>query len=265
MFKNNFVVSIKCNGSFLRDDDNTVNILFDKNYSIFLKNLDSRKAVVNVSIDGKDVLGGSSIIVNPSKPTELEGFMKGNEVKNKFKFIQKTKDISDYRGDNVDDGIVRVEYTFEKKVNSVRLNYNSNYYYHYNPVVQSSDGTDPYKKYEWYYDTTSVSSNEPPICNSSVNRSLGDISAYSCSNAIPLKDEGITVKGSEVSQVFNPGFVNELEECSNVITLMLRGYNSKGDNIKESIFTTTKLTCPTCGKSSRSNCKFCSRCGTYLL
>ena len=36
-----------------------------------------------------------------------KGFMEGMVARNKFRFIEKTKQISDYRGDRVDDGIIR--------------------------------------------------------------------------------------------------------------------------------------------------------------
>lgn len=127
--KENFVVAIKNNGKILREVfSNTVYLPFGSEYSVLLKNLNSVSAVVDVDIDGISV--GKGIIVRPNTSTELEGFLEGYSVKNRFKFIQKTKEISDYRGDRVDDGIVRVEYRFEKTYTPISVWYNYNYQEH---------------------------------------------------------------------------------------------------------------------------------------
>jgi hypothetical protein len=112
--RENFVVAIKNNGKILREIlSNTVYLPFGSEYSVLLKNLNSVSAVVDVDIDGVNAAKG--IIIRPNSNLELEGFLEGFAVRNRFKFIEKTQEISDYRGDRIDDGIVRVEYRFEKK------------------------------------------------------------------------------------------------------------------------------------------------------
>lgn len=272
MFYNNFVVSVKYNNNFLRDSGSIVNVPFGSEYSLYLKNLDSRKAVVKVSIDGKDVLDGSLIVIHPNSPLELTGFLKDNKVKNNFKFIQKTKEISEYRGDRIDDGIVRIEYTFEKKVNTVKVNYeyNNSYQYHYYPpyYITLPSKRDPFQ-YEWYCGDSDISFSSSGTHNCSIDNvaSIKSEEPFirNCSNT-PTKDEGITVHGSESNQVFNiGGCTNELEETSNVITLNLRGFKDDGTKIVSTLSTKTKLTCNICGKKSNSDCSYCSRCGTYLI
>lgn len=115
VYQEKFVAVIKVGGKVLREQGDLVTLPFGCEYEILLKNLDSRKAVVDISVDGQDVLNGSQLIVYPNSEFSLQGFLQGNHVKNKFKFIQKTKEISDHRGDRIDDGIVRVQYTFEEK------------------------------------------------------------------------------------------------------------------------------------------------------
>jgi len=58
VYSKKFVAVIKCNGKILRETskDNDVILPFGAEYSILLKNLDHRRAVAEVSIDGVDVL-----------------------------------------------------------------------------------------------------------------------------------------------------------------------------------------------------------------
>ena len=105
-YNQKLVAVVKVNGKVLRDTDDVIRLPFGSEYEIYLKNLNSQRAVVNISIDGQDVLDGNRLVIDPNTEYALEGFMKDRKVRNKFKFINKTKEIADYRGDNVDDGII---------------------------------------------------------------------------------------------------------------------------------------------------------------
>jgi len=128
-YNNKFVAVVKCNGKILVEKNGIVHIPFGSEYTILLKNLNSVKAVVDITIDGQDILDSNRLIVHPNSSNELKGFMKDNRVTNKFKFIQKTEEISDFRGDNIDDGIIRIEITFETSLipNWGYYTYNQNY------------------------------------------------------------------------------------------------------------------------------------------
>jgi len=184
MYKNNFVVAIKCNDKILREQDGKVVLPFGSEYSILMKNLNSERAVVSVYVDGEDATGCRRIVVNSNSETELEGFKKNSEVRNKFKFIKKTEKISKHRGDRIDDGLIRVEFTFEKPEET--YSYTDPYPFDYSL----------YKKHSYSYDR----------------------SCYSlCCNT------GITVDGSETRQNFIPVSIKELETKSNVIVIKLTG------------------------------------------
>ena len=133
VYQQKLVAVIKCNGKILREVDNTVLIPFLAEYEIFIKNLESRDAVIKISIDGEDVLDNQSIIIKANSSCSLEGFLKGNKVSNKFKFIQKTAKIQDHRGDRVDDGLVRIEYQFTKinqTITTTHRHVHDNHWYH---------------------------------------------------------------------------------------------------------------------------------------
>lgn len=250
MYKNNFVAVIKHKGSILRENSKgIVRLPFGSEYTILLKNKDSRRAVVNVEIDDRDAATG--IIIPANTSMELKGFLKGLNVKNRFKFIQKTKEIQNYRGDRLGDGLVRVEYRFEKEEEQPWV-------ISYPPITfpikphRTSDVT-----WAYYSDQTASNFKSGGTCSSCETQNL------TFCNSTPAPDEGITVKGSKTHQGFVYGSVNELESKSSVIILHLRGA-TKRRKIKQAITVKTRLRCPTCGRRSKSSQKFCGNCGTYL-
>ncbi len=283
VYKENFVVVVKVNGKILREhDDGVVTLPFGSEYSLLLKNLNSRRAVVKISVDGQDVLSGSSLIVQPNSEYPLEGFMDGFRVKGKFLFIQKTKEIQDHRGDRIDDGAIRVEYWFEKEVETRKIihehhehhwdhhhHYGCDCYcypwYPYHPTVTYGSTSDVNS---WTFNSGSrglSAGSSPVVSNKLEDNSLQSVYVNQIAAAAPLADEGITVPGGDSSQTFIPGYIGKLEENSQVIVIRLRGTKLDGNIVSQPVTVKTKLSCPTCGKRSRSNIKFCSRCGTRLV
>lgn len=238
MYNNNFVVVIRHKGKVLRESTNgTVRLPFGSDYSILLKNKDSRKAVADVEIDGEDVATG--VIVSANDSVELKGAINGLRVNNRFRFIKKTKEISNYRGDRPDDGLVRVEYRFER----------------YEPVHIPINPIRPIKKkrVDWG-DTTHWVCDNTDVIHTSNNSTF--LNHYS--------DAGITVPGAETRQDFVYGNTRTLEYQSHVIILHLRGRTNRQKAIRKPITVKTKLRCNTCGRRSKSSMKFCGNCGTYL-
>jgi len=241
MYSKKLVAVIKVNGKVLREHNENVHIPFGSEYSIMLKNLHTRKAQVDITIDGENVLGMSSLLISPNKSTEIEGFLKGKNVTHKFKFIEKTNQISDFRGDKIDDGIVVINYRFEQKYCVppesifVKNNLNNN-----------------------YHDT----------CNSSIAKralSFHDTSEiYSCSVSCNNED-GITVHGSCSDQEFKNGYIGILESEKHSMVIHLRGYDSNNEYVNKPMTVQTRIQCNTCGCKYRFGINFCSNCGTSLI
>ena len=230
MYNEKMVVVVKSDGKIVREVGNSVYLPFGSEYSIYLKNLSSKRAVASITIDGQDVLNGDMIIVNGNDTFELEGFMDncGLSVRNKFKFIEKTQEISDYRGDKIEDGLIVVKYRFEKEC----------------PV---------YRGYIWH----NTNKYEPTYYND-------DKLLTSCSTQYSNNDNGITVPGSKSNQTFVPAITSLLEETEHTIVLQLKG-EIKGQQVCKPITTKIKIQCCTCGRKNKSNNRFCGNCGTALF
>ena len=275
-YNEKFIAVIKSNGKILREQNQTVLLPFKSEFSILLKNLESRKCKIKVSIDGTDVLGGNSLILQPNTETELNGFLKENIVTNRFKFIQKTQQISDFIGDKIDDGIVRVEYWFEKYVVQ-----NPIYWYNQPMVYPRQD--------HWYYNNigggcsgdvygsagTVTTSHSRDAIGKNINfnseaNSTGKITTccFSSQNLRSVKenhDEGITVKGSPINEQYSYSYIGNLEDTSHVIILKLKGQTNNGDIIEKCVDVKTKKICPTCGTRSKYYVRYCGNCGTCLV
>jgi ribosome-associated toxin RatA of RatAB toxin-antitoxin module len=277
--RNNFVAVVKCGGNILREHNSAVMLPFGSEYSIMLKNLDDRNASVGISIDGKSVTEDRDIVVYPNTTMELDGFMENAAVRKRFRFIKKTWDIMKHRGDNIDDGIIRVEFTFEKRIVEEVVHhthvYNNRYWQYplpwypqyaqpwrpYNPVITYGSNTNG-------SDVTTGSVTDSAFCGGgavSYSSNQSTVPTNCCSSQAPNinPDEGITVGGSSTHQSFSPVYLGELEDSSTVITIRLAGMSTNGD-IKTPVAVKDKLRCQTCGCVSKSSAVFCSRCGTNI-
>ena len=264
VYQEKFVVIVKVGGKVLREKEDVVTLPFGSEYSILLKNKDSRAAVANIEIDGEDVMSGHQYIVPANSTRELKGFLKGMNAKNRFRFIKKTKEISKFRGDRLDDGLVRVEFWYEQKQEQVQpwIVYNS-FPYDFNNIshtsgVQTTFTGPTFGSHQFNYVSQT----------SELTKGNSDV-VYSMSNTVskPLSDEGITVKGSKVNQQFQYGCVGTLENNSSVIIIKLIGEVKKTNKVikvKKPVTVKTKIQCPTCGRRWKSSMKFCGNCSTAL-
>lgn len=280
-YKDQFVIEVKCKGKILRVQDDIVRLPFGSEYSLYLKNLNSRRASVTISIDGEDVLDNQSLIVEANSSVELEGFLSGTSAKNRFKFINKTKEIQDHRGDKIDDGIIRVQFAYEKdnpKIKKTILHEEHHHHHHHSHGYPfhwnydnwfSGDSTIKYGSSDNQMPSQPLMQNniqdESPnvFYSSNVMSNVTMDSLDSEPLGQPLEDEGITVKGSECNQEFTYNSMGELEQAE-VIIIRLKGISGNNAPVKKPVTIKTKLRCLTCGRTSNSAAKFCSNCGTFL-
>jgi hypothetical protein len=267
MYKDSFVVSLKSQGKILREErGGTLQIPFGTQYSIFMKNLESRKALASITIDGVDALDGEKIIVGANSSAEISGFIKDKVAKNNFKFIERTKRIEDFRGINAQDGIIEVRFQFEEKKNyTITISSQPDWTYIPPRKYVYPEFYDPYIYVGKFYGTSDGTLNLTNSKSSAQNCSMDNINCfYSTLDSFEEKKEGITVRGSEIHQQFYNGYIDDLESEIHTIVLKLVGYNN-GVEVCKPIYTSEKIQCLTCGKFNSSSSKFCSECGTFLI
>lgn len=116
MYNSKLAVCIKAAGKVLREQKDQVYLPFGSEYSIFIKNLNSVRALVRLNLDGVDVTDGTDLVVGPNSSIDLERFMKKGNLSqgNRFKFIERSGKVEAHRGIQAEDGLLRVEFQFEK-------------------------------------------------------------------------------------------------------------------------------------------------------
>jgi hypothetical protein len=301
MYSNKLAIAVKSNGKVLREFGETVYVPFGTEYTLLIKNLNSVRAQVRVSIDGQDATEGCSLVIGPNSEMELERFIKsGNMNKgNRFKFIERTAGVEAHRGIGVTDGLIRIEYEFEKPYVA--------------PVITTTYWpTKRWVKKEYWdwedsYADKATFTAEPSrgilrsssMGSASLSSQSGDASFAAtksasvaasgssvflnqvsgemamAQNAIsPTMDSyspkeveneaGITVAGSMSDQRFTSVGWFSVEATTHSMVIKLLGETETGKPVVKPVTVKTKNKCTTCGRVNKASAKFCDACGTSL-
>lgn len=248
MYHQKMAVAIKTQGRVLRENKDVVLIPFSSEYSILLKNLNTVRAVVNVYIDGENVVPGG-LVLNAGQEVNLERSIKNGNLSegNKFKFIERTGAVEQHRGIKLEDGLVRVEYQFEHV---------------YRPSVLDS---------AWNAKMYGSPTTGSPHILRGLSTSTAEYSATVMTNNMTVasasfapNDVGITVPGSKSDQKFQTAswFPTEVEK--HTIVLKLLGETANNTPVVKPVTVKHKPKCVTCGKQNKATAKFCNECGTAL-
>lgn len=284
MYNSKLAVAIKHNGKILRENKDLVHLPYGSEFSVLVKNLNSKRVKFTLHIDGTDALGGEQIIVMPNSDVEVKRFIRNGNMNegNAFKFIERTKSIEDGpRGIKVDDGVIRIEFWFEQDTPEIKVSniYWDKHHYrdYYNQPYWTTYGNQP------YYNGISGSSGTARSANISGTLDRSIINQVSASNATfsatsasaglssttdaifdgAINEIGITVPGSKVEQKFTPvhGFKSEVN--SHVIVLRLVGVIGEVEVVAP-VTVEHKPECSICGRKNKANSKYCTDCGTSL-
>ena len=263
MYANKMAAAIKVNGRVLREHKDTVLIPFGSEYSILIKNLNTKRAIFNIFIDGDNIVPGG-LVLNAGQEVDLERAIRNNNLNegNKFKFIERTSDIEEHRGIKLEDGLIRVEYQFEKEY--PKPIYNPPYvlgqpYWEHTPLRT------------WYTTSNSSGHQHPGVACSSmsldsmmVGSAMNASASMQSFNAVPQNDAGITVPGSKSEQKFKTvsNFALDPEKHSMIIKLL--GETEDNKPVVAPVTVHTKVQCTTCNRKNKATAKFCSACGTSL-
>ena len=276
MYNNKFVATIKHGGQTLREHNDTVYLPFGCEYSVFLKNLNTVRAEVKITIDDEDVLNGNTIVVNPNSDLELERFLKDLDKGNRFKFIERSASVEQHRGVGSADGLIRIEWQFEKPrpIYTVRpdpfpshwnsqapAQWTTTSGYNVGGLMRSVDFSNGEATKAYASAAADVTLAQMGYAtNSEVHDGMATMD---CAFAAPANEVGITVPGSMSSQKFATVASFPLEDQKHVIVLQLKG-ETKDNKVLAPVTVKAKPKCVTCGKVNKATAKFCSNCGTAL-
>lgn len=297
MYGNKLAAAIKVNGKVLREFKDTVYIPFGAEYTILIKNLHTQRAVINIYIDGDNIVP-NGLVLNAGQEVDLERSIKNNNLNegNRFKFIERTENIENGpRGIKLEDGLIRIEHQFEipRPVINVSNIFGSNYFPHYPPGVRSSEYngvTDKFSLKSSGWEGTSATYSQVNVngalrgvdyskngeamfasatsavnnycAQNNISASVGEI--HDGSATMDWCDTGITVPGSKSEQKFQETTTGTLESEKHSMIIRLLG--DLGDNkpVTKPVTVKHKPKCVTCGKQNKANAKFCTECGTAL-
>ena len=292
MYSNKLVASLKANGKILREFKDTVYIPFGSEYSFLLKNLHTTRAVVNIFIDGEDVVEGG-LVLDPGREVDLERYVKNSNLSagNKFKFIERTQAIEDGpRGSKLEDGLIRIEFQYEQS--RPVLNVTNDFFKQYPPGVRGGLWND-----SMYGGTTGISgslgdrfsvtasgatyaTNVGGVMRGvdfSKGESVKATAAAAINQVAPQSSEvhdgmatcdwndvGITVPGSKSEQKFQTVTMGAMEAEKHTMVLKLLGETPDNKPVLKPVTVDRKPKCVTCGKQNKAHAKFCTECGTSL-
>ena len=271
MYNQKLVASIKANGKVLREFKDTVYIPFGSEYSFLIKNLNTVRAVVNVFIDGENVVPGG-LVIDPGRTVDLERWIKNGNLSegNRFKFIERTTAIEEGpRGIKLEDGLVRVEYQFEiprpvfnignRSLTSSPWVGASGASYNVNGTMRSVDFS---AGENMKASATSAMNTTLQSMNISASAAMHD--GMATMDWAPANDVGITVPGGKSTQKFQETTVGALESTVHNIVLKLVGDLGNNKPVMKPVTVKAKPKCVTCGKMNKAHAKFCQECGTAL-
>lgn len=283
MYGNKIAAAIKVNGKVLREFKDTVYVPFGSEYTILIKNLHTQRAVINIFIDGNNVVPGG-LVLNAGQEVDLERSIKNGNLSegNRFKFIERTGAVEEHRGVKLEDGLIRIEHQFEQP---------------YRPQVYISNNTDFWNKRfgnstgDWAVPMGTVSNTSYNVGGvlRGVDVSKGEqvrsmaataIDNYCADNGLLnttelhdgsatmdsyVNDVGITVPGSKSEQKFQTVHMGILEAERHNMVIRILGQTANNQPVEEPVTVKAKQKCDTCGHTNKATAKFCNKCGTSLV
>ena len=278
MYGNKIAAAIKVNGKVLREFKDTVYVPFGSEYTILIKNLHTQRAVINIFIDGDNVVP-SGLVLNAGQEVDLERSIKNGNLNegNRFKFIERTGAVEDHRGVKLEDGLIRIEHQFEQP---------------YRPPVNrgwiTASGATSGSSGDWYAKNAPATYNVNGTLRSVDFSQNGSATAqfasaavdkYCADNGILNQSEmhagmatmdwcqnevGITVPGSKSEQKFQTTYMGVMEAEKHNMIIRILGQTANNQPVEKPVTVKAKQKCDTCGHTNKATANFCTKCGTSL-
>lgn len=279
MYQSKLVASLKANGKILREFKDTVYIPFGSEYSFLIKNLNTQRAVVNIFIDGDDVVEGG-LVLNAGQEVDLERYVKNGNLTegNRFKFVERNEAIENGpRGIKLEDGLVRIEFQYEQPrpvlnrswsttIGSNNIYpqgglYKSSSSYNVNGVLRSVD----FSKNGATAQAQATTAVNQYCADTGIINKMEVHDGAATMDWMPVNDVGITVPGSKSEQKFTTVTMGTLEAEKHTIVLKLLGELANNKPVQKAVTVKAKQVCETCGHTNKATAKYCNKCGTALV
>lgn len=282
MYNQKFAAAIKVNGKVLREFKDQVYVPFASEYSILLKNLNTRRAIVNVYIDGEDQTPGG-LVIDAGRECTLERSIKNNNLNegNKFKFIERTGAVEAHRGIKLEDGIVRIEFEFEREqqkwwaTNANQIDTSGPWNFPGHNDVWLKGSTWDGQRHTPTYGVAGAATNSvlrgrgTSASLNTVNISAQGAPIVDVTNAVAqnvsYNDAGITVAGSKSDQKFRTVTGVYGDGTKHNIVLKLLGETPDNKPVVKEVTVKAKPRCDTCGHTNKATARYCNKCGTALV
>jgi hypothetical protein len=295
MYSNKLVASLKANGKILREFKDTVYLPFGVEYSFLLKNLHTQRALVNIFIDGENIVEGG-LVLDPNREVNLERYVKNGNLTegNRFKFIERTQAVEDGpRGIKLEDGLIRIEFQYEQP--RPVINIADQFWKQYPPGVRGMSSEYPgiIDKFSagdantWLQasgatystnvggqmrgvDFSSNGAATAQAASAQVDKYCADKGIISelhdgaATMDCAFNDVGITVPGSKSTQKFQTVTMGTMEAEKHSMVIKLLGETPDNKPVLKPVTVERKPECVTCGKKNKAHAKFCVECGTAL-
>ena len=269
MYQSKLVASLKANGKILREFKDTVYIPFGSEYSFLLKNLHTQRAVVNIFVDGDNVVDGG-LVINAGQEVNLERYVKNGNLTegNRFKFIERTQAVEDGpRGIKLEDGLVRIEFQYEKPYvppqwsNTSWISASGS---GMTPTSYNVNGT--LRSVDWSKngEVTAQAATAAVDKYCADNGIMNTTEYHDGMATMDWNDVGITVPGSRSDQKFSTVTIGAMEAEKHTMVIKLLGETPDNKPVLQPVTVERKPECVTCGKKNKAQAKFCSECGTAL-
>ena len=297
MYSQKLAAAIKVNGRVLREHKDTVYIGFGSEYTILIKNLNTVRALVNIYIDGENIVPGG-LVLNAHQEIDLERSVKNGNLNsgNRFKFIERTGAVEEHRGVKLEDGLIRIEHQFEiprpvinvAPVWNTYKNTTGDYVYpagltsEYPGVVDKYSNSKTTGGWRQASGATFSQVNVGGVLRG-VDYSAGEATKAAAAQAINqvapqasemhdgmatmdsyFNDVGITVPGSKSDQKFQTTYMGALDPQVHNMVIRLLGETPNNKPVEKPVTVKSKQKCDTCGHLNRATANFCTKCGTSL-
>jgi len=232
MYHNKIAAVIKCQNKPVLEKGNSFFLPINSTFSVFIKNLHDKKAFVKVYVNGKSVTPDH---IEMHKKDRISIF-KYQDTNHTFRFIENSREIQSAQGTNIEDGLVRIEVSFEKEGLISRLK---------NTPYQKEDAFKQEKTYPWDHATVMFKGG-----NSSTQEMSSNFSGKIVPGKIDQAKDNLTTHA-----------LNSQDKVDESFTIILEIHELLDDLVEPS---KTKKVCPSCQKKFKHTFLYCPYDGTFL-